>query len=106
MWKKIQNSEISKKLQEKIISDNLLTSLQLDIEFPSGGYFTKDLTCEIREESQQLHYIKDKVVCFTMNKINDDAYSCIEFPFEVVSVYTNSEDLPTTKCYVRSVKCY
>ena len=34
---KFKNCRISEKLQEKIVLDNLLTSLQLDIEFPLGG---------------------------------------------------------------------
>ena len=50
---KFKNCRISQKLQEKIVLDNLLTSLRLDIEFPSGGYPMRHLACEIREESQQ-----------------------------------------------------
>ena len=47
----------------------------------------------------------DNVVCFTMNDVNCDAYDAIGFPFDVVSIYTNSEEIPATRCYVHSVQC-
>ena len=66
---KLKSCRISEKLQEKIVLDNLLTSVRLDIEFPSGGYSTRHFACEIREESQQSNYINDSIVCFTMNDV-------------------------------------
>ena len=100
---KLKNCRISEKLQEKIVLDNLLTSLLLDIEFPLGGYSTRHLACEIREESQQSNYINDNVVCFTMNDVDCEAYNAIGFPFDVVSIYTNLEEIPVTRCYMHSI---
>ena len=102
---KFKNCRISQKLQEKIVLDNLLISLQLDIEFLLGGYSMRHLACEIREESQQYNYINDNVVCFTVNDVNRDAYNAIGFSFDVVSIYTDSEKIPVTRCYMHSVQC-
>ena len=63
------------------------------------------MACEIREESQQSNYINDNVVCFTMNDVDCDAYNAIGFPFDVVSIYTDSEEIPVTRCYMHSVQC-
>ena len=40
-----------------------------------------------------------------MNDVNCDAYNAIGFPFDVVSIYTNSEETPVTRCCMHSVQC-
>ena len=40
-----------------------------------------------------------------MNDMNCDAYNAIGFPFEVVSIYTNSEEILLTMCYIHSIQC-
>ena len=47
----------------------------------------------------------EKKVNNPMNDVNCDTYNAIGFPFDVVSIYTNSEEIPVTRSYMHSVQC-
>ena len=92
-----QNTMLDKNLQERIILDTLLTSLQLDIKYPLNGYSTRYLSCELEDgEHYESNYINDKLVCFTRN-----ANYNIKFPLDVV----NSEEIPPSISHLHRALC-
>ena len=94
-------------LQERIILDNLVTYLRLDIEYPLNGYMQRYLSSryfshEIKEDDYyELRQVNDKLVCSTKNRRGN-----VKFPLDVISICTNSEEIqPPPFAYLHRVSC-